>query len=170
MVNSSDVVLDDIWAWRADHGTGVGWTVNTADTGVVVNGDDVTAYGLFVEHYQKNEVIWNGQRRQRDVLPERDALRPAEPGRLAAEPDQPRLSRRSRSPRPVKSFTGYGHGQLQLLQPGHRHPLGDRLPGAHDGVSLHSLLTVSSTGPVASTLSSTAPAPPSAPPTGRPAC
>jgi hypothetical protein len=59
-VNSDNVVLDDIWAWRADHGSGVGWTSNTADTGLVVNGDDVIATGLFVEHYQKNEVIWNG--------------------------------------------------------------------------------------------------------------
>ena len=61
VVNSDDVILDDIWAWRADHGNGVGWTVNTADTGVVVNGDDVTAYGLFVEHYQRYDVIWNGE-------------------------------------------------------------------------------------------------------------
>jgi hypothetical protein len=61
VVNSDDVILDDLWAWRADHGTGVGWTVNTAETGVVVNGDDVTAYGLFVEHYQGYEVIWNGE-------------------------------------------------------------------------------------------------------------
>ncbi|WP_245981888.1 adenylyl cyclase [Frondihabitans australicus] len=61
VVDDSHVILDDIWAWRADHGTGVGWTVNTADTGVVVNGDDVTATGLFVEHYQKYNVIWNGQ-------------------------------------------------------------------------------------------------------------
>jgi hypothetical protein len=60
IVNSNNVILDDIWAWRADHGNGVGWTVNTADTGVIVNGDNVTAYGLFVEHYQKYEVIWNG--------------------------------------------------------------------------------------------------------------
>ena len=51
VVNSDNVILDDIWAWRADHGNGVGWTTNTADTGVVVNGDDVTAYGLFVEHF-----------------------------------------------------------------------------------------------------------------------
>ena len=61
VVNSDDVILDDIWAWRADHGNGVGWTINTADTGVVVNGDDVTAYGLFVEHYQRYDVIWNGE-------------------------------------------------------------------------------------------------------------
>ena len=60
VVNSDNVLLDDIWAWRADHGNGVGWTLNTADTGVIVNGDNVTAYGLFVEHYQKYEVIWNG--------------------------------------------------------------------------------------------------------------
>jgi hypothetical protein len=60
-VNADNVVLDNIWAWRADHGTGVGWTSNTADTGLVVNGDNVTATGLFVEHYQKNEVIWNGE-------------------------------------------------------------------------------------------------------------
>ena len=61
VVNSDNVLLDDIWAWRADHGTGVGWTVNTADTGLIVNGDNVTAYGLFVEHFQKYEVIWNGE-------------------------------------------------------------------------------------------------------------
>ena len=61
VVNSSQVILDDIWAWRADHGKGVGWTGNVGDTGVVVNGDHVTGYGLFVEHYQKYEVIWNGK-------------------------------------------------------------------------------------------------------------
>jgi len=60
IVNSANVILDDIWAWRADHGNGVGWTVNTANTGVVVNSDNVIAYGLFVEHYQQYEVIWNG--------------------------------------------------------------------------------------------------------------
>jgi len=63
-VNSDHTILDDVWAWRADHGVAgsVGWTVNTADTGVVVNGDDVTATGLFVEHYQKYNVVWIGER------------------------------------------------------------------------------------------------------------
>jgi hypothetical protein len=60
-VNADNVILDNIWAWRADHGAGVGWTSNTADTGLVVNGDNVIATGLFVEHYQKTEVIWNGE-------------------------------------------------------------------------------------------------------------
>ena len=60
IVNSNNVILDDIWSWRADHGNGVGWTSNPADTGLIVNGNNVTAYGLFVEHYQKYEVVWNG--------------------------------------------------------------------------------------------------------------
>jgi hypothetical protein len=59
--NASNSIIDDVWAWRADHGNDVGWTDNTANTGVVVTGDNVTAYGLAVEHYQKNEVIWSGQ-------------------------------------------------------------------------------------------------------------
>jgi hypothetical protein len=62
IVNTDNTILDDIWAWRADHGAGAGWTSNVADTGVIVGGDNVKAYGLFVEHYQKFEVIWNGRR------------------------------------------------------------------------------------------------------------
>jgi hypothetical protein len=60
-VGRDDTILDDIWAWRADHGAGVGWTSNTADTGVEVTGDNVTATGLFVEHYQKYNVYWAGE-------------------------------------------------------------------------------------------------------------
>jgi hypothetical protein len=59
--NAPSSIIDDVWAWRADHGNDVGWTANTADTGLVVTGNDVTAYGLAVEHYQKSEVIWTGQ-------------------------------------------------------------------------------------------------------------
>ncbi len=61
-VDSDDVILDNIWAWRADHGNAgtTGWTVNTAANGLVVNGDYVTALGLAVEHYQAAQVQWNG--------------------------------------------------------------------------------------------------------------
>ncbi|MFL5605056.1 MAG: coagulation factor 5/8 type domain-containing protein [Gemmatimonadaceae bacterium] len=59
-INSSDVIADHLWLWRADHGNGVGWTSNTAANGLVVNGADVTMYGLFVEHYQQHQVQWNG--------------------------------------------------------------------------------------------------------------
>jgi hypothetical protein len=59
-VDSNNVILDNMWLWRADHGTGVGWTNNTAAHGLVVNGDNVLATGLAVEHYQQNQVVWNG--------------------------------------------------------------------------------------------------------------
>jgi hypothetical protein len=59
--NASNSIIDDVWAWRADHGNAVGWTQNTGATGLVVTGSGVTAYGLAVEHYQKNEVVWSGQ-------------------------------------------------------------------------------------------------------------
>jgi hypothetical protein len=63
IVNSNDAIIDHIWAWRADHGNAgtVGWTTNTAENGLIVNGNNVEATGLFVEHYQKYEVTWNGQ-------------------------------------------------------------------------------------------------------------
>jgi hypothetical protein len=38
----------------------VGWQSNTSQNGLVVNGDHVTAYGLFVEHHQQYQVLWNG--------------------------------------------------------------------------------------------------------------
>ncbi|AGL17783.1 RICIN domain-containing protein [Actinoplanes sp. N902-109] len=62
-INSDDVIGDHAWIWRADHGNGgtVGWTVNTAQNGLIVNGDDVTFYGLFVEHFQQYQTIWNGE-------------------------------------------------------------------------------------------------------------
>jgi hypothetical protein len=60
-INTNDVIIDDLWAWRADHGAGVGWTSNTAANGVIVNGANVIGYGLFVEHYQNYQVIWNGE-------------------------------------------------------------------------------------------------------------
>ncbi|RPJ26099.1 MAG: discoidin domain-containing protein, partial [Chloroflexi bacterium] len=59
-INSNHVIVDHTWIWRGDHGAGIGWTVNTSDTGLIVNGNNVTIYGLFVEHFQKYNVIWNG--------------------------------------------------------------------------------------------------------------
>jgi len=66
-VNSSDVLIDHTWVWRADHGVeGFSgdterWNTNVGRNGVVVNGDGVTATGLFVEHFQQYNTIWNGQ-------------------------------------------------------------------------------------------------------------
>ncbi|MFD1541089.1 RICIN domain-containing protein [Nonomuraea guangzhouensis] len=60
VINSDDVIGDHTWIWRADHGSGVGWNTNTTVNGLVVNGDNVTFYGLFVEHFHQYQVIWNG--------------------------------------------------------------------------------------------------------------
>ncbi|GAA0472146.1 hypothetical protein Ade02nite_51760 [Paractinoplanes deccanensis] len=62
-INSNNVIGDHAWIWRADHGNSgtVGWTVNTGRNGLIVDGDNVTFYGLFVEHYQQYQTIWNGE-------------------------------------------------------------------------------------------------------------
>ena len=59
-INSHHVIGDDLWVWRADHGEGVGWAINNTTNGVVVNGDNVTIYGLAVEHYHQYQTVWNG--------------------------------------------------------------------------------------------------------------
>jgi hypothetical protein len=61
-IHGNHVIGDNLWLWRADHGANVGWTENTCDTGLLVAGDDVTLYGLFVEHTQQYQTIWNGER------------------------------------------------------------------------------------------------------------
>ncbi len=59
-IHSNNVVGDCFWLWRADHGRGVGWNSNKSATGLTVQGDDVTLYGLFVEHCQGYQTVWNG--------------------------------------------------------------------------------------------------------------
>jgi hypothetical protein len=61
-INSNDTIVDHTWIWRADHGADVGWDKNTSANGLIVNGTDVTIYGLFVEHHQEYQVLWNGNR------------------------------------------------------------------------------------------------------------
>jgi hypothetical protein len=117
IVNSDNVLLDDIWAWRADHGNGVGWTANTADTGVVVNGDDVTAYGLFVEHYQKYEVVWNGEN-GRVVFFQNEM--PYDPPSQAAWMEAPGVDGWAalKVADGVQSFSGYGMGSYSFFNQG----------------------------------------------------
>lgn len=60
-INSDNVIGDDMWIWRGDHGSHIGWTQNEMQNGLVVNGNNVTMYGLFSEHGQKEQVLWNGE-------------------------------------------------------------------------------------------------------------
>jgi len=59
-IHAHDTLVDHTWLWRADHGEGVGWTSNPSAHGLVVDGEDVTIYGLFVEHFQQEQVVWRG--------------------------------------------------------------------------------------------------------------
>jgi hypothetical protein len=143
VVNSDNVLLDDIWAWRADHGNGVGWTANTADTGLIVNGDNVTAYGLFVEHYQKYEVIWNGEN-GKTIFFQNEM--PYDPPSQAAWMEAPGVDGWAafKVADTVTSFNGYGMGSYSFFNQGvdifaaNAFEVPTTLPPS----SLHDLLTI----------------------------
>lgn len=61
-VHTPGLVGDNFWLWRADHGAMNGWDESTCETGLLVEGDDVTIRGLFVEHTQGYQTVWNGER------------------------------------------------------------------------------------------------------------
>ena len=73
-IDSDHVLVDHTWVWRADHGVegfdrndgvfgdNARWREVIGNQGLIVNGDDVTATGLFVEHFQKYNTTWNGER------------------------------------------------------------------------------------------------------------
>ncbi len=143
VVNSKNVILDDIWAWRADHGNGVGWNTNTAGTGVIINGDNVTAYGLFVEHYQKYEVIWNGNGGT-DIFFQNEM--PYDPPSQSAWMEAPGVDGWAafKVASTVTSFSGYGMGSYSFFNQGvniyaaHAFEVPVTLPAS----SLHDLLTI----------------------------
>ena len=64
LVQSGHVVGDNAWLWRADHtATGpVTGGANPCATGLKVSGDDVTMYGLAVEHTLQDLTVWTGER------------------------------------------------------------------------------------------------------------
>jgi hypothetical protein len=143
VVNSDNVLLDDVWIWRADHGNGVGWTANTADTGLVVNGDNVTAYGLFVEHFQKFEVVWNGN--GGTVVFFQNEM-PYDPPTQAAWMEAPNVNGFAafKVGSRVRTFTGFGMGSYSFFNQGvqifadHAFEVPTTLPQG----SLHDLLTI----------------------------
>jgi hypothetical protein len=107
--NASNSIIDNLWAWRADHGNDVGWTVNQADNGVIVTGNNVTAYGLAVEHYQKNEVIWSGQGGTDIFFQNEMPYDPPSQSAWMASPTEDGYPAFLVTPN-VKTFQGYGMG------------------------------------------------------------
>jgi len=112
--NASNSIIDNVWAWRADHGNAVGWTKNTGDTGLVVTGSGVTAYGLAVEHYQKNEVIWSGQGGTDIFYQNELPYDPPSQSAWMASPTQNGYPAFLVSPN-VKTFQGYGMGSYVVF-------------------------------------------------------
>ncbi|WP_293912391.1 adenylyl cyclase [Deinococcus sp.] len=144
IVNTDNTILDHIWAWRADHGNpgSFGWTVNTADTGLIVNADNVTATGLFVEHYQKNEVIWNGENGKTIMF--QNELPYDAPNQAAWRPIGPVLGYAGyKVGDQVKAHQGWGMGSYIFtnVDPTIHATHGFEVP-VTPGVKLRSLLTV----------------------------
>jgi len=147
-VNTDNTILDDLWIWRADHGVpgSVGWTVNTADTGLVVNGDHVTATGLFVEHFQKYNVIWNGN--GGEVIFFQNELPYDPPTQADYEHDGVLGYAAFKVADNVQSFQGYGMGSYIFtnvnpdIHVSHAFEVPDTA-----GVQMHDLLTINLSGP-----------------------
>jgi hypothetical protein len=141
-VNQDNTILDNLWIWRADHGAGVGWTSNTSDTGLIVNGDNVTAYGLFVEHFQKSEVIWNGKGGSDFFFQNEMPYDPPSQAAWMSSPTTDGFSAFVVSPN-VTSFQGYGMGSYSFFNQGvpifaTQAFLSPNTPG----VQFHDLLTI----------------------------
>jgi hypothetical protein len=56
IINQDHVLIDGSWMKRADSG----WTTALADHGLIVGGEHVSVYGMWLEHYQKAQILWSG--------------------------------------------------------------------------------------------------------------
>jgi len=141
--NSNNSIIDDVWVWRADHGAGAGgWTGDQSATGLVVNGNNVTANGLAVEHFQQYETIWNGQggkvlffqNENPYEVPSQSAWMSS-----ATQDGYPAFY----IPNSVTSFTGYGMGVYSYFDQGVsiENAMGFQAPNT-SGVVFNDILTV----------------------------
>jgi F5/8 type C domain-containing protein len=145
--NSNNSLIDDVWAWRADHGAGAGsWTSDTGGTGVIVNGSNVTAYGLAVEHYQKYETQWNGQGGTVIFFQNENPYEvPSQSAWMASSTQNgyPAFY----IPNSVTTFTGYGMGSYCFFNQGVNIHNAMAFQAPHvTGVVFHDILTVFLTG------------------------
>jgi len=62
VINTGNTIIDDIWLWRADHYADgqIKNHQNVNNVGLQVEGENVLAYGLAVEHSLNDLVVWNG--------------------------------------------------------------------------------------------------------------
>lgn len=142
VVNSDDTIIDHTWVWRADHGEGWGWETNRADYGVRVNGDDVLATGLFVEHFNKYDVEWYGER-GRTIFFQNEKAYDA-PNQAAIQNGSVKGYAAYRVDDSVEQHEGWGMGSYCYynVDPTIRQDHGFRAP-VKPGVKFHNLLVVS---------------------------
>lgn len=136
-------LVDDVWSWRADHGAGAGtWTGDTADTGAVVGGDHVTAYGLAVEHYQKYETVWTGQHGTVVFFQNENPYEVPDQASWMASPTQDGYPS-FYIPKSVTTFQGYGMGSYSYFDQGAsiENAMAFQAPSS-PGVQFHDILTV----------------------------
>jgi hypothetical protein len=141
--NSNNSLLDDLWIWRADHGAGAGtWTGDQSDTGLIVNGNNVIATGLAVEHFQKNETVWNGQGGTVIFFQNENPYEVPSQAAWMASATQNGYPAFSVSNN-VTSFQGYGMGSYCYFNQGVNihNAMGFQSPNT-SGVQFHDLLTV----------------------------
>ncbi|MFE7539202.1 coagulation factor 5/8 type domain-containing protein [Streptomyces platensis] len=142
VINSNHTLIDHTWVWRADHGDGVGWETNRADYGVRVNGDDVLVTGLFVEHFNKYDVEWRGER-GRTVFFQNEKAYDA-PNQAAIQNGDTKGYAAYKIADGVTTHEGWGLGSYCFynVDPTIRQDHGFQAPGK-PGVRLHHLLVVS---------------------------
>ncbi|MEU1280775.1 discoidin domain-containing protein [Streptomyces sp. NPDC005805] len=142
VVNSDDTIIDHTWVWRADHGEGWGWETNRADYGVRVNGDDVLATGLFVEHFNKYDVEWYGER-GRTIFFQNEKAYDA-PNQAAIQNGSTKGYAAYRVDDSVEQHEGWGMGSYCYynVDPTIRQDHGFKAP-VKPGVRFHNLLVVS---------------------------
>ncbi|MFF0739205.1 discoidin domain-containing protein [Streptomyces sp. NPDC004111] len=142
VINNDDTIIDHTWIWRADHGAGVGWETNRADYGLRVNGDDVLATGLFVEHFNKYDVDWYGER-GRTVFFQNEKAYDA-PNQAAVQNGSTKGYAAYRVDDSVNVHEGWGLGSYCYynVDPSIRQDHGFKVP-VKPGVKFHSLLVVS---------------------------
>jgi len=119
----------------------VGWTTNTADTGVIVNGDDVKAYGLFVEHFQKFEVIWNGRDGEDVFFQNEMPYDPPSQSAWMSSPTTPGYAAFLVKPR-AKGFQGWGMGSYSFFNQGVPIFAAQAFESPASGVDFHNVFTI----------------------------
>jgi hypothetical protein len=71
IIYTNNVIGDNLWIWRADHDKAsyvnevannnlVQWDQDIGYYGLIVNGNNVSIYGLAVEHWRDYQTLWNG--------------------------------------------------------------------------------------------------------------